>query len=434
MKVDGERIYQEVALAIAKINQQKLVSEIANRRFTDVNKYMLSGTLTEILNGNRPVYTLADSTLYHIIRILNYELILNLRLDDVFTENEIIEANKQTISLDNKKRKNEDLTLSFKNFSYNGDIENPEWLGYMTYGEISEAYRNNKIVYKIEMQRQGTPMKIGNTLIMKPTIYPETISAIYSSMIAEEYIADMITFNITHNGKEKFDQKENGIDVRSEVVIADGAHRVRAIHNAVTSHPHLASKRMPVCVKNMTPERTRAFIGQVAKANRLVNEEAFDINSDINRFISDLNMYKNKKNNWLYKGITETITDDMIILAQNFRDGMAIGGWDEIIADKEVDLLKIKEEISNLYTMVYKIGNESIPEEILQDQSFLMGLLILGKEMYIKDEYIDRQKIESMIKFILKYKKFKEEYIFDIPLTKRDQIKFRNRYKKLYSI
>lgn len=437
MKQERKLLEDNIFSILTELNKTGNIKELIDSNL--LNEYMELATVTKILNLNLTLNILSIEELYHITRLINsYKL--RIKVEEYFTDEEITSAieNKNNLKL----KSNPLITL--KNTIYSRNKFGESWLCKVKYQEIYDWVKSGKLGYNMATQRRGVSRRIKGKIITIPYVNEKSTAEIKLAMKKDEFYSNMIGFNVTPDFDHRLDyDKVDGTLIIDptifEIAVIDGWHRISAIVSLVDEDKNFDGE-LYLKVTNMNIQKAQLAIRQQAKTNPMDDEyfEKFDPDNKVTKFITDINELLTEDTNFLYGKIDiGTNTPNTLLTFELFKEGLDLSNYltDIDNINSEIELKKMEKFIVNFVTSFYtlvkenKITNED-KIKVLTDPTFIMGLLIASRKYY-KENDID---LESMTKFIKKFKNSDTKYTFEYPLKVKDRQKMIDKFKDLLGV
>jgi hypothetical protein len=280
MKIKESILQDALREAIADINRrpnhvEKTLKEMALHMFN-----ITGGELAYVLNGRTPVDTMSEDTMFKISRVL-YEYMINnpsefdiTRLDTnkYFNENEQKQYNKKI----NRKTVETDIERE-----YYVPISDDQIMISFTNKELVQLADLSRIHYNPETQRALTTIETENGSIQKVTIDEKAYKDIFDSMYNNDYIPDLLTFNINPDSSEqpRIVNEKPIIPFGAIIDCIDGYHRVK-VAIAVTKLKPDWNITFPVMLTGFDVKKAKRYILQEDKKTHLTKEQVTEDDQD----------------------------------------------------------------------------------------------------------------------------------------------------------
>ncbi len=431
MKQEREALEASLTLHLNNLLNKGNKNRLIDVFTEELKDYVNRGKVIQLITLNLPLCSANTNELYNVVRIAKKFFDFNVVLEDYFTDSEMTNAiNERIVHFDG--------ILRFDNVLYNGNDLKPEWTCIISYEELVDKFNTGALTYNMETQRAGKMIKIGRDIVIIPTVNPESRNSIKREILINNFSTNMITLNITRNGKETnnviYDEIENklGIDTRAmECAIIDGMHRTLACVDAYEENPNIKG-HFVLQIKNLTIQQAKNFIIQESKANKH-NEDALELMDNTNVFtifIQDLDTFANRDNNIFFNNININMDKhEFLIHDFNVKKGLIMAGWDNIISQNDVlKTDKVLKYITKFFTTFYKLAD--LDNQVFTDTSFFVGLFVTSYQMYQSNEFVDVEEIEKLVKKLNKNKKL-EEYTFNLPIKAYEEKDIVKKFKDL---
>lgn len=409
--VARERLESELSAAREKIAQLNKQSEIEEKMSDELKEYLTKEKSLQFLTDTIPLNALRDSEVYHIAKFLIKENLLNIKLDDFFTDKEV-EAARDAVIRYTKMYPN--MLLNINNANEASTSRHKQYVTTMSYEEIAHLFEEGVIDYNFATQRKARIIKLRNKITRIASINTKNVSEIKDLILKNMFESNTITINIRRTGNEDFEYDEAShtliIDrASSKLDVTDGYHRVKAINEAWHVNPDIKGN-MIVCFKNLTVEEARLFIWQESKGaiNNQEEMKLYDMNSNLAKLINDINAYNNSTNILFDKVSMTNNGENNLMYYEVFAENMK-RSWFKILEGADImQLIKIRNFICDFYAIAYmyinnkfKVGNMRDLvglNNATTDQMFMAGMVHAAAKMYEdNNQTIDPIRIEKMV-------------------------------------
>lgn len=286
-----------------------------------------------------------------------------IKLSEYYTVEEVNRAELYTIDVENEI---ED-TLVLNNVM---KVSHDEYVCYnVSYKDIAKALDNGLITYNFETQRNPV-IKYSNysdDIYYKPKIFNKTVQEIYEDMINEEFIPNMLTWNILNTGMERFEydgRKRQLIftkDSGSQINIIDGYHRIIAIRKVMEERPDFEG-HMQIKIFNFDVDKAKKFIAQESKGNKVhvTNKPPKADENIYTKLTERINNYGSSDTNELYHKIE---SKKGVVLGENSKYVYAHTFADSIEYNF-ADILKNPKNYDDVFKWIVEFFNELISLKI----------------------------------------------------------------------
>lgn len=421
--LDKDNLYSIISMHLYENRHTK---KITNNLLSTLFNRVSSNKIIDIVKGVK--VHLDSNELYWLGKDLEK---LGYRTDYIkyFTEQEVSEAENHLINQGiNNKKMNEVIIENVI------QLRDDEYLiPKMTYGTIAELYQRGVNTYNYDTQREATLIDTGIGLVLSPTVYKESTSAMVEEMINGNFFDNTITWNILATGQEKFDfdgkSKLKFIkDKGSDMNIIDGYHRTLAIIEALNRKPELADEFMQVKILNYDVNKASRYIYQETKGTSFSEEKKKSISQ--NNYSKAVE-YLNRSGNSMLRNKISVIDDEVF----KYNDKYVMFST---IADtlsslhKDFANVSMQSEINNFNRHMEKIFNNiityfdndfnniKIEKSIFTNNSMFIGYTWLALQIERDDEYWE----EKIYEFLDTIKNNSNLIKFNVG-TKRNDVKFR---------
>lgn len=421
--LDKDNLYSIISMHLYDNRHTK---KITNNLLSTLFNRVPSNKIIDIVKGVK--VHLDSNELYWLGKNLEK---LGYRTDYIkyFTEQEVSEAENHLINQGiNNKKMNEVIIENVI------QLRDDEYLiPKMTYKTIAELYQRGVNTYNYDTQREATLIDTGIGLVLSPTVYKESTSAMVEEMINGNFFDNTITWNILATGQEKFDfdgkSKLKFIkDKGSDMNIIDGYHRTLAIIEALNRKPELADEFMQVKILNYDVNKASRYIYQETKGTSFSEEKKKSISQ--NNYSKAVE-YLNRSGNSMLRNKISVIDDEVF----KYKDKYVMFST---IADTLSSIYKdfanvgMQSEINNFNRHMEKIFNNiityfdndfnniKIEKSIFTNNSMFIGYTWLALQIERDDEYWE----EKIYEFLDTIKNNSNLIKFNVG-TKRNDVKFR---------
>jgi len=245
------------------------------------------GDIHSVFNGTTHISTISQVFLYLFAKYL-YEKINeeSINPNSFFTETDIKEGNKFKLA----KKDREKFPLIIADVI---KIAPDHFITKMTIQQVVEIYNKLIIKYNYETQRQAKLKEYNDRIIQTPDINENSVREIKKLILQNDFITNVITFNILQNGEEDFvyDEKSGELIIKSgEINILDGFHRSLGMVFAILENPEI-NYVTGVNITNFDVDKGRRFIVQEDKKNKINKKyiKSIDVDNISNRIVNKLN-------------------------------------------------------------------------------------------------------------------------------------------------
>lgn len=308
---------EELSVYIQKIAKQLSINKNFKMDLIDTLKNRIEmNKLTSLFNTKEDeIVLLNEKDVYWVTKfILNnkskYDLALNVKIEDYYTDLEINECELHFIKITEEK---EDMFI-LENVVRVNDGEFLCWKA--EYQVIADSYNKGILTYNFQTQRQAVYKDIGIAIVQKPREYKKSILEIEKAIVDGTFIPNMITWNIlnTYNNDEndifEYDEENQRMIIflnkKSRINIIDGFHRTRGITRAIEKNPN-AQGHMQIKIFNYDILKAQQFILQENKSNRLEEEKQKTLEQSNEMIVSKMiNDYGNKNINAVFGMLSES--------------------------------------------------------------------------------------------------------------------------------
>ena len=282
-----------------------------------------------------------------------------------------------------------------------GTINNPEWIGIMSYEEIVDASKRGLLKYNMSTQRVAKVYIIDGRTNFIPDIDEKTVDSIAQAIIEGRFEPNTITLNILKKDDEPYNNLHDEMNVliidaeENEVDIIDGMHRIKGIVKAWQmrekqiidgEETEQISGQMAVCVKNLSEEQAKTFIHQESLANTQQKNTKllYSPDSYLAQFFIKLNRARGSVVKNPYYGRISFYADDSSIISTAFlasfmSDMNVILSFDRAI-QKESALVEAVDNFVSFANMVYEELKDRDDykryKRIFEGQCFMAGMLV----------------------------------------------------------
>ncbi|MFW5890636.1 MAG: DNA sulfur modification protein DndB [bacterium] len=315
MKKNREVLEKEIIRLLPFIAEDK--SKFKEIRSYLKEKNITTGFTTRVLNNPEQVKNL--NNLYLCIIVLAFNKVFqNLKPNEYFNENEIIEAKR----FENVLKEEKQNKVIFENVF---QIATYQYIcPYMHCKEIIEYVNNALIRYNFDTQRGSKNVLFDGNIIKLPFINKEAINEIKDMILEGKFTSNMITFNMYRNGYERFDygrDKKLIIEIgnQSYLDIVDGYHRLLGAMNALYEKPDL-DFGFVINILNYTKDEAQLYIVQEDKRTPISKEiiTAYNKQDSSVVFTEEVSKHGTEKTNTLYGKITNELEKDSLTSVQIF--------------------------------------------------------------------------------------------------------------------
>lgn len=350
---------------IDETNLKKKLNEIF------ISKGMYAGTINDIFNNSKDIKAKKHINLLNYYEKLNlikgfneYFPSLKLKAEEYFSEKIIDEW--ETLE---RKEVEEITEIILENMI---KIDDFTFVGKISYEYIIQLFQQNKIVYKIDTQREAKWEKIGIKTIPVPSVDEKAVRDIKLAMENDQFENSLITLGYqlkdNEDAKIEFDGDDIGEIIAEQLFICDGNHRIlaciRYMLECYSTDGYYPEKYFPVTVIIGDKERMQRVVKQSFLRSKEVSREYLQAitTDDYSRFVEKIiNQSKTLNNN----------------VARTFEEMEATGKITTIKAIRDViEYLKI--EVNSMSVQTFKSKKIATGIDLLEE---------LMREKSIKKNY-----------------------------------------------
>lgn len=409
--------------------------------YKGIKEHITAGKLKNAISQPNSLAVLDITELYWALKGCNeycekyHYKCFDINLESFFTQEEINLAQQLKTVTDNSN------ILKIKALQ-KGVAGNPEWIGIMTFEEITNASKKGLMKYNLSTQRLADLIISDGKAIYIPDINESTVESIANSILKKKFISNTITLNILKTEDQSYinETEDDGfltIDTsKDELDIIDGMHRIKGIVKAWQTREkqimdgietNQISGTMAVCVKNISEEEARSFIYQESLANKQASSmEGLYGSSALSTFYYELSV---KSDTPYYKKLDKCPSDDKQIsytFATKFMDDMgSLGKFKTKTNGKTKSVLALVKKFSTFSKIVMEElktrDDYQQYERIFEGQCFLVGMM--SYYIYYMD-YVNYELSEADQEVFIKRVVNMESPMnlqFDYPLVDRTQ-------------
>lgn len=280
MKIKESVLQDSLREAIADINRRPshVIKTLQEKALNMYN--FTGGEFMYILNGRTPIDTMSEDTMYKVAKVL-YEYISsnpsefnvkNIDVDEYFFDNEQKKYNNKY----NRKTIDKDIVRE-----HYIPIADDQIQISFTNKELAQLASMSKIHYNPETQRNLTTIETANGTVQKVTIDEKSYNDIFESMYNDDYIPDLLTFNIDPDSNEQPRIVNNTAIIPSGTIIdcIDGYHRLKAAI-AVTKLKPDWNINFPVMLTGFDVKKSKRYIIQEDKKTHLSEKQVTEDDQD----------------------------------------------------------------------------------------------------------------------------------------------------------
>lgn len=437
--------------SIGKTARNSLVQDMLPK----LGKIIGPGKVTKIVTDSFVIGTIEDYELYIITKFvkdwtysgdMKNEYAYKLKIEPLahYFSDEDIEAANNLGELNDNNRIFKMKALQ------KGTVDNPEWIGVLSYKDIVDMNRNGMLRYNMDTQRSANSFVSKGRTYYLPDINHKTIEGIKNAILNDDFISNTITLNILKDTSGTFNnttESENILTINTDyhnIDIIDGMHRIKGIVAAWVERERqiregIEKKQiegtMSVCVKNLTVEQAQKFIYQESLAN-LQQEKTismYEPDSFFMNLITKISGNTNKNNP--YKGIDRSGYDGDMSLAliisfindMNIKKDIADDIDKKLIGRIAADLVETSEIIiSDL------VEKDEKHEYVYKSQCFKLGLIAfyLSHVRIKKKEFIEMsEKTRDNFVSVIEKMVNKESIFFEYPFKSNKE---KDRIRRLF--
>lgn len=420
MKRDPNELTNMLELVVKDITIRGLFTNTLNKAQSELSKYFAENRILQILQESAPIHTLSMSNWYNLSRFFVDHNLLDIKLEDYFTDEEMTYAINDKIE---QKSFSKDKIV-IENVLSNENKFAEEYIAVLDYITIAEMFEDGCFDYNFATQRKAKTIKIKGRTERIADVDMKNVNDMVDKMINGDFHSNAITLNIRVTGTEMFDFDGRNLTIdrhTTKIDEIDGYHRTVAIHKAWKINPRVEGK-MYVMIKHLTVDGARSYIAQEAMGNynnqkemRLYNPEGV-----IAKMIYLIN--NNNRNGNILKGKISTGNngDNILIFNDVFAKNLNLS-WSELLegAD-ELDLREIADFICDFYNVTYSVimrkyktkSIEELKDTLALDMMFMCGFLYPAAKMYGKEKSVDVDTIKKMIEKI-KFEDNNSKYTYE---------------------
>lgn len=412
--------YDEITdVLIIEVEKLQRKQSIINKIKKELAEYRVIGGRVQELFENPTLFY--DADLREVLLFCEQVFLItknkNLKIQNLFTENEIKEA-RQYDGLLGFEGELIDFPLTFDRVIR---LSDKEYVTTISVSEISKMMDNKLLNYNFEIQREGTKVKRRNGFILVPTIVKRNVKEISDLLQKEQLRSTMIAFNAAirtaDDGEELFyDHKEGTLTINkgTRLDILDGMHRCFGAKTAYSINPEIDFDFV-VSITNFSTSEAQSYQRQIAKATpiSITRQKELETDNLANTVINSLNSDSELQGRISQASrpryfANEIVTYEVLLqgIDREFKMVSRLEAYE--IADY---LKKFFEYLFGTFSEHFIINvEENLKTSLLGYNKMFIGYLILARRM--RDKNIPLKEINNIIKkeYFLRNSKKMSEY------------------------
>lgn len=411
MKQDRGELVKVLLYAIDLAREKNTLDKVYELAQIKLGKYIRIGRVKQIFRGFLPVNTLEVSELYYITLLINYTKLLNINVDEFFTDTEI----KEAMNIDPIMLGDSMMVLELENVLAVGNDIDQQWITVLPNQEIGKMYHMGVLNYNYATQRKAKISKYRGKITPQASVNMKNVREIQKCIVDGTFYPNTITLNIMANGEESFvyDEKHKKLTIyldTTQIDVIDGYHRTLGIYRAWKKNNNIEG-HMIINIKHLTVKDARNFIAQEAKGNFNNSQDSiyYDSNGVISKIISEINKNKDEENIFKNRILMGNSNGESIVYYDTFASVLK-AAWYELIKNaSKMEILEVSEYICDFYIITYGIIKDKFKVETIDelkgtmalDQMLLSGWLYVAKKLYVSDgNHIGKDTREKIKKII----------------------------------
>lgn len=312
-------------------------------------------------------------------------------------------------------------------------VSNDTWNVILPAQFIAKLGRSNMLNYDFETQREATTVHVGDSIILTPTVNPQSIIEIADELVAGTFIPNTLTFNMPLENRDnfKYDKKlKRWILLSGKLNIIDGYHRYRGTITALRKK--VIDYNFEVRLTNFNRDKARRFIVQEDKRNPINKEyiKSIDDSDLITQIINQLNESNRSELRGKITSDQKTIVSGLSLVSFEIMHKTIKQLWNPVTIDDSDELFDYLRVFFNrligLYPKELKTDIQSYKgrSNINNEKMFVIYLMI-AKQIQNEEDWRDilkgvMTKIENNENLLIEY--------LAIPLSR---LKHRNQHIKI---
>lgn len=292
------------------------------------------------------------------------------------------------------------LPLTFENVT---DLGDGVYAAPIDNAMIARMYKSGLLNYNPAIQREGKKAKLGENIIIKPTLNKTNIKEIKELVLKGKLKKTALAYNCAPDtttdelGYELiYDDKKQTLTITegTKIDILDGMHRTRGILEAYKENPEIKGK-MIVLFSNYTTAEAREYQVQLSKATpiskvRIKELESETLSAEIVRRLNSEGELKDKISSTarIQRSLGEVTSFDILVDA-----------IEKFYAPKKriPDVKNVTKIINEYMSYLFGYFDEHVNNQnnLLFERNFFFGHILLSKRMY--DRGISFEKLDEIL-------------------------------------
>lgn len=287
--------------------------------------------------------------------------------------------------------------------------------------------------YDFDTQREATTAQVNNSIILTPTINPQSIIEIADELVAGTFIPNTLTFNIPLENRDnfKYDRKlKRWILLSGKLNIIDGYHRYRGTITALREKD--IDYNFEVRLTNFNRDKARRFIVQEDKRNPINKEyiKSIDDSDLITQIINQLNESNRSELRGKITSDSKTISSGLSLVSFEIMHKTTKQLWNPITIDDSDELFDYLRVFFNrligLYPKELKTDIQGYKgRNNINDEKMFVIYLMIAKQIQNEEDW------RGMLKKIMIRIENNEEILTEYLAIPLSRLKHRNQHVKI---